>query len=415
MSKKSIKYRNMAQKRTSTAKSSAKSTKTRSSAGTSKSTNRRTTGKTTVRRKSYKKSKSKIPAYKMMVYCALGISLCILAYLVADIALKTPSVIDAPSVTERFEEPEKKVETVTVPKTETKKPEKKPEVKKTETPKSVAETVKKVEPPKTEAKPAQKPAPAAKPKPETVESVKPVEAPKKNTKSAYNFPAAKNGAKIAFLLDDGGQNMAHLEKFVTLPFPITVAVLPQLAHSVEAGARVRSSGNELMLHQPMQSVNASVNPGPGAIIPSMSDEEIISTLFFNVNQIGPVAGINNHEGSAITADAEKMAVVMKFTSEEGLYFLDSRTNVETKVPYVAEALGYSYYERNIFLDNEKTRDNVLKELNKGLKYANQNGQAIMIAHVWSADFLPELLKEIYPELESKGYKIVTVSQCSKKY
>lgn len=414
----------MAQKRSSLVKSSAKTSKTKSSSGNTKRTASKNTRKTAPKRKSYKKSKTKIPAYKMMVYCALGISLCILAYLIADIALKTPTVVDAPSVTERFTEQEKKVQ-----------PEKKTEPvkteKKSETPKAVAETVKKVEPPKTVQKPVTETKPAVSVK--TTEPVKPVEKPATETKSApvtevkktepaaspkkssFNFPVAKNGATLAFLLDDGGQNLNHLEKFVTLPFPVTVAVLPRIQYSVESAARVRSSGNELMLHQPMQPINGGVNPGPGAITANMNEDEIISTLFYNVNQIGPIAGINNHEGSAITADAEKMAVVMKFTTEEGLYFLDSRTNVETKVPYVAEALGYSYYERNIFLDNEKTRENVLSELNKGLKIANQNGQAIMIAHVWSADFLPEILKEVYPELVSKGYKIVTVSQCSKKY
>lgn len=413
----------MVQKRTSPTRKSTRTNKN----GTSKTTaNRRTTRKTSARRKSYKRGKSKVPAYKMMVYCALGISVCILVYLVADIVLKTPVVSDIPSATERFEEPSRKNEQQQKPvetKAENKKSDAKPaavkvtEVKKTETAKSVSETVKKVEPPKTTVQPA----PSIKPAESTVtvkpaESVKPVEKPAVAApeKSTFNFPAATKGAKLVFLFDDGGQNMAQLEKFVTLPFPITVAVLPQLAHSVEAGARVRSSGNELMLHQPMQSVNSKVNPGPGAITPDMSEDQIISTLFKNVNQIGPITGINNHEGSAITADAEKMAVVLKFTSEEGLFFLDSRTNVDTQVPYVAQQMGYNYYERNIFLDNEKTRENVLKELNKGLVIANKTGQVIMIAHVWSADFLPQLLREIYPELVSKGYKIVTVSDCSKK-
>ena len=77
--------------------------------------------------------------------------------------------------------------------------------------------------------------------------------------------------------------------------------------------------------------------------------------------------MNNHEGSAITADAEKMAVVMQFCSQEGIFFLDSRTNVETKVPYVASEMGYSYYERNIFLDNEKTKANALKEIDGDMK------------------------------------------------
>lgn len=225
----------------------------------------------------------------------------------------------------------------------------------------------------------------------------------------FNFPDAVNHAQLVFIFDDGGQNLSHLNRFLKLPFPITIAVLPKLVHSKESAQKIRTSGNEVMLHQPMQSINPKVNPGPGAITPGMSEDQIISTLFQNITEIGPISGVNNHEGSAITADAEKMAVVMKTVNEEGLYFLDSRTNVETKVPYVAKEMGYHYYERNIFLDNEKTRENALTELKKGLNIANKNGVVIMIGHVWSADFLPAFLEEVYPELVRKGYTFKTVS------
>ena len=233
----------------------------------------------------------------------------------------------------------------------------------------------------------------------------------KNVKKAdkFGFPQAKNHAQIIFVFDDGGQNLSHLEPFLSLPIPITIAVLPRLAHSVEAAQKIRNAGKEVILHQPMQAVNPKVNPGPGAITPQMSEDEIISTLFYNINEIGPVAGMNNHEGSAITADAEKMAVILKLANEEGIYFLDSRTNSETKVPYVANLMGYSYYERNIFLDNEKTKENALQELKKGLEIANKKGSVIMIGHIWSANFLPSFIMEVIPELQEKGYTFSTVS------
>ena len=263
--------------------------------------------------------------------------------------------------------------------------------------KSVA-TVKTPEP---EIKPVEKPAPA----PEKT-------LPEKNTpsKTGFNFPTAVNNAQLVFVFDDGGQNLEHLKKFLALPFPITVAVLPQITHSRDSAEMVRKSGNELILHQPMQALNAKANPGPGAITPDMTEDEIISMLFLNINELGQISGINNHEGSAITADAEKMSIVLKTASENGIYFLDSRTNSESKVPYVASELGYSYYERNIFLDNTKKRADILAELTKGLGIANKNGVAIMIGHVWSADVLPDLLNEIYPELKQKGYTFTTVSK-----
>ncbi|MDD7610538.1 MAG: divergent polysaccharide deacetylase family protein [Spirochaetales bacterium] len=242
------------------------------------------------------------------------------------------------------------------------------------------------------------------------EASKPDETKKIEKKAdKFDFPLAKNHAQLIFVFDDGGQNLAHLESFLKLPIPITIAVLPRLVHSVESAQKIRNSGNELILHQPMQALNSKVNPGPGAITPQMSEDEIIATLFYNINEIGPIAGMNNHEGSAITADAEKMAVILKMANEEGIYFLDSRTNSETKVPYVANLMGYSYYERNIFLDNEKTNENALQELKKGLAIANINGSVIMIGHIWSASFLPDFLLEVIPELQEKGYTFCTVS------
>lgn len=226
----------------------------------------------------------------------------------------------------------------------------------------------------------------------------------------YNFPVAKNGAKLVFVFDDGGHNLNQLKRFLELPFDFTVAVLPKLEFSFEAANLVRQSGNEVILHQPMQAVNKDVNPGEGAIKPDMSEDEIISVLRENLREISPVAGLNNHEGSLITSDSQKMSVVLKVASEQGIFFLDSRTNVETKVPEVARALGYGWYERNVFLDNSKVYADIMKEIRKGIEIANKNGCAIMIGHVWSYDVLPEILESIYPELKQKGYLFTTVSE-----
>ena len=226
-----------------------------------------------------------------------------------------------------------------------------------------------------------------------------------------DFPAARNNATLVIVFDDGGHNMSQLEKCVVLPFPVTVAVLPRLAHSAEAAERVRKSGNEVILHQPMQSVNLNVDPGEGAVTPEMDEEKIRSTVLANLYEIWPVSGMNNHEGSLITADAEKIAAVMQICSQQEIYFLDSRTNSDSKVQYVSSVVGYPYYERNVFLDNTKNRKDIISEIEKGVEFANKNGVAIMIGHVWSAEILPGILREVYPVLSAKGYKFTTVSAC----
>lgn len=379
--------------------------------------------KPTTRRKS--KKNQKIPLYKTLVYCALAVAICILGYLIADMAGKT--IKNEPTeIAKRYENDDKKSqekvenkENKTENKIEKNQTEQKKSSANEDSKKSVkneqnqSSKTQKTETPKNNqsSQSSSKNSQAKEPQKNVEKSQRTETQTEKNN---FNFPNAQNDAKLVFIFDDGGQNLSQLEKFINLPFPITVAVLPKLSHSVESANRVRNSGNELMLHQPMQSVNENVNPGPGAIKPEMTENQILSILFENVNEIAPIAGFNNHEGSAITADAEKMAIILRFASEEGIYFLDSRTNVETKVPYVANQMGYSYYERNIFLDNERTRENVLNELKKGLAIANKTGQVIMIGHVWSASFLPEILEEIYPELTKKGYKFIKVSQAERK-
>ena len=225
-----------------------------------------------------------------------------------------------------------------------------------------------------------------------------------------DFPAANNNATLVFVFDDAGHNVSQLKKFLTLPFPITIAILPKLEYSKESGQLIRSSGKEAILHQPMQSVNLKINPGPGAIKPEMSVTEIQALLKSNISEVGPVAGLNNHEGSLITEDETRIGAVLETANQMGMYFLDSRTSSQTRVPQAAMSMGYGYYQRDIFLDNQKTKENIISELKKGLVIANKKGHAIMIGHIWSADILPGVLNEVYPILKSKGYRFTTVSK-----
>ncbi len=224
------------------------------------------------------------------------------------------------------------------------------------------------------------------------------------------IPPAVNNARLVFVFDDAGQNVSQLEKYVALPFPITVAVLPKLAYSKACADRVRKSGNEVMLHQPMQAVNRNVNPGPGAITPDMPASRIAALVRQNIAEIGPVAGVNNHEGSLISEDEVKIGAVMQAVNESGAFFLDSRTTSQTRVPQASMELGIPYYERNVFLDNSKDRGEIVGEIMRGLDIANTKGAVIMIGHVWSADVLPAILIEMYPALKNKGYVFTTVSR-----
>ncbi|MDR0582847.1 MAG: divergent polysaccharide deacetylase family protein [Treponema sp.] len=220
-------------------------------------------------------------------------------------------------------------------------------------------------------------------------------------------PKPEHRGTLVFVIDDAGNNLRELEPFLRFPGSLTIAVLPGLPHSAEAARRIRAAGKEVFLHQPMEAVGGQA-PGPGAIYSGMSADEIRAVLRRNTAEIGPIAGMNNHQGSKITMDREAMETVLAFCREQGLYFLDSRTIAETAAPAAAKRLGMKIGERDVFIDNEQEKSSMIRYIREGAGRAEQRGSAVMIGHTWSPELAP-LLTELYPGLLSQGYSLSTAS------
>jgi polysaccharide deacetylase 2 family uncharacterized protein YibQ len=216
---------------------------------------------------------------------------------------------------------------------------------------------------------------------------------------------------LAFVIDDAGNNLRELEPFLRFPGPLTIAVLPGLPHSAETARRIRAAGKEVFLHQPMEALGGQA-PGPGAVYAGMSREEVRVLIERNLDEIGPVAGMNNHQGSRITMDEEIMETVLALCRERGIVFLDSRTTADTAVPQAARNLGMTIEERDVFLDNEQEREAMIRSVSQGLEKAGAKGAAVMIGHTWSPE-LATVLTELYPGLTGQGYSLTTVSRLVK--
>jgi len=222
----------------------------------------------------------------------------------------------------------------------------------------------------------------------------------------------ENKGTLVFIIDDAGNNLKELEPFLSIQFPFTIAVLPGLPHSAEAAKRIRESGKEVILHQPMEAIGGQ-DPGPGAIYSGMSAEKIRAVLSRNIEEIGPIAGMNNHQGSKITMDKEAMQTILAFCEEKGICFIDSRTTADSVVPTVAKQMGIKIAERNVFIDNEQNKNAMSRYISSGLTKAQKNGSAVMIGHTWSPDLAP-LLAEQFPDFVGQGYTLKTASDIIKK-
>ena len=214
---------------------------------------------------------------------------------------------------------------------------------------------------------------------------------------------SKKVADVYIVLDDGGHNLSHLKPFLDLKIPLTIAVLPNLAYSKQSANLTVQYGKNLILHQPMQAVNLSTDPGPNAIMPEMSAEQIRSLVSENIDSLGVKIGLNNHEGSLITADTFAMKAVMEVCKSRGMFFLDSRTNSQSVCKNVASEYGVKLYERNIFLDNTPNQSDMIAMFKSGIEYAKKNGSVVMIGHVWSGKNLADVLQKMYDEYYPQGF------------
>lgn len=231
-------------------------------------------------------------------------------------------------------------------------------------------------------------------------------------RNRFNIPQAENGATIVIVIDDAGRSVENTKKYASLPFPITIAVLPKLPQTRACAEAIRASGKELILHQPMQSINLSLDPGPGKITADMNSYQIASIVKENLLELGPgVRGMNNHEGSLITSNEIKIGAVLEVCAEKGIYFFDSRTTADTKAPQAALERDMKIFEKaGPYLDNDIDRAKMLERIMETLAYANRHGKALVIGHVdKSVKILPDLLSEMYPEMRAAGYRFATPS------
>ncbi len=217
---------------------------------------------------------------------------------------------------------------------------------------------------------------------------------------------ARRKGKLCIVIDDVGHNTFQLEPFLALPIPLTFAILPGLQYTAKAGEMIAKAGKSLILHQPMEAEDGE-NPGPGAIYSGMETGEVISILEKNFREVPHAFGMNNHMGSKVTKDKRIMFAVLSYMKEKKLLFLDSLTTAESSVAEIAPLIGLSYARRDVFLDNEKDKEAVVKEFNRGLNIAGSKGKAILIGHVWSKE-LYEVIVATYTELIAHGYDFVSL-------
>ncbi len=223
--------------------------------------------------------------------------------------------------------------------------------------------------------PSPAPAPAARsPRPTAprARTAPPKAAPTKSARAA--IPPGATGL-AAIVIDDLGNELGPAERIASWKAPVAGAVLPGVAYSAASARALARGGKEVLLHLPMEPAGyPKVRPGPGVILRSQSDAEIVRTLESDLATVPGVVGVNNHMGSVATADPRVMRVVAGVLSDRGLFFLDSRTTDATVAERTAEEASVPAVSRRVFLDDVETEEAVSRQLAELVRRARGGGE-----------------------------------------
>ena len=206
---------------------------------------------------------------------------------------------------------------------------------------------------------------------------------------------------VAIIIDDIGYDRPVARQMLDLDVPLTFSVLPKAPHSRQLADEARSKGIEIMLHLPMEPKEyPEVDPGPGALLTSMTPDEFIDQLGQNLDVLPGLKGVNNHMGSGISTSPERMRQIFSILKKRGLYYIDSRTTAETVALPSAQLLQLPFAERDIFIDHFEDEAFIRSQLGKLIERAKEQGYAVGIAHPHAithkvlAEFLPKLKKNV---------------------
>ncbi len=211
-------------------------------------------------------------------------------------------------------------------------------------------------------------------------------------------------ARLAVILDDLGNDRSAAEAIFALPFPVTLSVLPDHAHSAEIAEEAHRRGYEVLLHLPMQAAG-NEKPEAQELRPGMTTGDVTLLVEQMLQAVPYAAGVNNHQGSQATSDPALMSELMPILRDRQLFYIDSRTSATTVAFDTARENGVRCAFRNVpFLDDVAEVNAVRKQLELALRGAREKGEAVAIGHPHPATL--QALSELLPHAEAKSVHLV---------
>ena len=225
-------------------------------------------------------------------------------------------------------------------------------------------------------------------------------------------PGAAGAPRIAVVVDDLGARRDVFDGLREVRRPLTVAVLPGLPLSEWTAREALQSGMEVLLDLPMEPYRfPEVDPGPGALLMAMSPQELQAQIGAHLASVPGAVGVTNHMGSRMTEDRTRMRTVLEVIGGRRLFLVDGLTSNLSVAYDEAKAQGLRAGRRQVIVDHGSGESGDRVRWDEVAWWAESRGEVIVIAH--GHPLTARLLREYVPRWESKGMRLVPVSQLAR--
>lgn len=229
-------------------------------------------------------------------------------------------------------------------------------------------------------------------------------------KENVNVPIAQKhfNGKLAIIIDDCGTDIKSVRTLLNMDVPFTFSILPNKDFSSDILAAVNEKGKAALLHLPMEPLNrAAMSEGANTVTSDMTNQQIADLTLKHLRSLYGVVGVNNHQGSKVTINRGQMEAVLQILKNEGMFFVDSRTNCDTIARDVAREMGVKTCMNDKFLDNSTEETAIREEVYKVMEMAERNGSAIAICH--ARPHTIAMWQKYLKEFKATGITFVPVS------
>lgn len=231
---------------------------------------------------------------------------------------------------------------------------------------------------------------------------------------ARPFNAPKSKPKIAIVLYGLGTSATASRTAIQgLPGAITLAFSPYASRLTSWIREARTAGHEVMLMVPMEPTNyPQLDPGPQALLTTLSDKENASRLQWVLGQGVGYVGVVNYMGSRFTRSHSHMRMVLTTLGKRGLLYLESHSAMRNVIGDIARSVKLPFAATTLQLDATASRLAIDSQLRATERLARQLGHAVAMGFPY-----PVTLERIgiwAKSIEKRGFSLAPVSAISER-